>query len=101
MSPRTAWCRGAGGRAAQTAAPALGVCLQDCFGLVEQAPFLQVVLDERARVLHPDARERLDEREEVAGQVHGVREWDAEREAELQVVDAIQRRGVHDAGSIF
>ena len=59
------------------------------------------MLDQRVRVLYSHAIELLHIGEEVAGQVHGVRERDAERQAELQVVDAIERRRVHDAGSFL
>ena len=85
----------------RAASPALGVRVQDRLRLVEQLPFLQVVLDQRVRVLYSHAIELLHIGEEVAGQVHGVRERDAERQAELQVVDAIERRRVHDAGSFL
>ena len=79
------------------ASPAERIRVQDRLGLVEQTARLEVVDDQRVGLLDVETGELLDVRQELAVQTHGMGERDALLLAEPQVVDAVQRRRVHDA----
>ena len=79
------------------ASPAERIRVQDRLGLVQQTTRLEVVDDQGVGLLDVETGELLDVWQERAIQTHGVGERDALLLAEPQVVDAVQRRRVHDA----
>src|SRR6185312_7010635 len=83
------------------APPALGVRVEDRPGLVEQPARLEVVEDQRVRLLDMKAGKLLDIRQELAVEADRVAERDALVLAESKVVDAVQRGGVHDARALL